>query len=282
MAKKLKCDPGCPNKFDETCCRSRGESPDLIPVESTERRIDNLGKLLAGSDLNDLVAVPVSQVVKVSNGPSIVTKAQEARQTLNSLTAVDVANGKGLDALSLIYGVALREPREVLEFTGLAPEPVERELTIQEQKDIAWRERYERKSKSTGVLPDGARKCLRCDRPAVSNHGGAKWQKLCHRHNELRRESQAKSHRAPKCGCGNMMPLVGSMCSRCQLAQDRLDAPSYVVDADGAPVDLRLYQIGTLQTRLKKLSYDLQYTDITQYAAAREARHIAELLEDIK
>lgn len=255
MAKKLKCDPGCPNKFDETCCRSRGESPDLIPV---------------------------SQIVKVSTGPAIVGKAKGVSIALaDNMEPVKRPYDKAIDAAMLAHLslVKMDIPRK---FTGLAPEPVERELTVQEQKDIAWRERYERKSKSTGVLPDGARKCLRCDRPAVANHGGAKWQKLCHRHNELRRESQAKSHRAPKCGCGNMMPLVGSMCSRCQLAQDRLDAPSYVVDADGAPVDLRLYQIGTLQTRLKKLSYDLQYTDITQYAAAREARHIAELLEDIK
>lgn len=231
MAKKekFKCTPGCPNKFDETCCRSRGESPDYVPVpvqigklvvaanahsSAFQRTVDapkehieprpGVGQpmeLWPFAAISPLMA-EASQVEAPKGGAWHLRRQRLGRDTLDGKAEtiiihdpVTIAQVKGNTGEGLAYSIGFRTHTET-----------------------------------------GRRCCERigCYKPAVRDSGVAKWTRLCAEHNTKRTEDIRNSRARPNCACGNKLPMFGDVCSRCAnvLAAERIKngAEGYMVD----------------------------------------------------
>lgn len=227
---KVKCTPGCPNKFDETCCRSRGESPDYVPVP-----VQISKPVVAANAFQKAVESPKKYVEPrpgVDYPIDLWPLEVKDRKTFTGL----VAEGSQVEAPK---GGAWHLRRQRLgrdEFDGQVGRIIIHDpVTIAQVRGNTG----EGLAYSIGFrthTETGRRCCERvgCYKPAVRDTGVAKWTRLCAEHNDKRTEAIQTSRTRPNCACGNKLPRIGDVCSRCAniLAAERIKngAEGHTVD----------------------------------------------------
>lgn len=227
---KVKCTPGCPNKFDETCCRSRGESPDFVPVPIPSPK--PAYKDVKAMAMDHLATIsfkfPESRVAKLLLDGDDFDANITYNGTAPEASKVDAPSGGawhlrrqrlGRGALDgKVETIIIHDPVTIAQVKGVTGEGL--------AYSVGFRTHTE----------TGRRCCERigCYKPAVRDKGVAKWTRLCAEHNVKRTEAIQASRTRPDCACGNKLPKLGDVCSRCAniLAAERIKngAEGHMVD----------------------------------------------------